>query len=107
MIVRMGRAQNAGRISPVDTPPDVRVTGALPTSLTTFVGRARELDQLRSLFRDGKRLVTLVDIGGIGKTRLAMELGSGADHPLSPLCPVFRPVTSRRTRHPGPSRTPT
>jgi hypothetical protein len=60
MIVRMGRAQNAGRISPVDTPPDVRVTGALPTSLTTFVGRARELDQLQSLFRDGKRLVALV-----------------------------------------------
>jgi predicted ATPase/DNA-binding CsgD family transcriptional regulator len=47
-------------------------------SLTTFVGRERELDELRSLFRAGKRLVTLVGIGGIGKTRLALELGHGA-----------------------------
>jgi predicted ATPase len=78
MIVRMGRAQNTGPDSPVDKPPDVQVTSALPTSLTTFVGRARELDELRSLFREGKRLVTLVGIGGIGKTRLALELGSSA-----------------------------
>ena len=28
------------------------------TSMTSFVGRTRELDELRSLFRDGKRLVT-------------------------------------------------
>jgi predicted ATPase len=56
----------------------VPVTGALPMSLTTFVGRSRELNELRSLFRDGKRLVTLVGIGGIGKTRLAVELGSSA-----------------------------
>jgi len=53
----------------------MEVTGDLPMSLTTFVGRERELDELRSLFRGGKRLVTLVGIGGIGKTRLALELG--------------------------------
>jgi predicted ATPase/DNA-binding CsgD family transcriptional regulator len=47
-------------------------------SLTTFVGRERELDELRSLFQAGKRLVTLVGIGGIGKTRLALELGHSA-----------------------------
>ncbi len=56
----------------------MEVTGDLPMSLTTFVGRERELDELRSLFRDGKRLVTLVGIGGIGKTRLAVELGFNA-----------------------------
>jgi hypothetical protein len=56
----------------------VQVTGDLSTSLTTFVGRERELDELRSPFREGKRLVTLVGIGGIGKTRLALELGFSA-----------------------------
>jgi predicted ATPase/DNA-binding CsgD family transcriptional regulator len=50
----------------------------LPLSLTAFVGRERELDELGSLFRAGKRLVTLVGIGGIGKTRLALELGRSA-----------------------------
>ena len=76
MIVRMGRVRNTGPDSPANKPLDGPITGALPTSLTAFVGRTRELDELRSLFREGKRLVTLVGIGGIGKTRLAMELGS-------------------------------
>src|SRR6266700_1123167 len=78
MIVGMGKAQDPGPGSRVDNPQDVEVTGNLPMSLTTFVGRERELDELRSLFREGKRLVTLVGIGGIGKTRLALELGFSA-----------------------------
>ena len=69
----MGKTQDPGPDSRVDNPQDVEVTGDLPMSLTTFVGRERELDELRSLFREGKRLVTLVGIGGIGKTRLALE----------------------------------
>ena len=54
--------------------------GSVPgqRSLTSFVGRERELGELRSLFREEKRLVTLVGIGGIGKTRLALELGRSA-----------------------------
>jgi predicted ATPase/DNA-binding NarL/FixJ family response regulator len=56
----------------------VEVTGDLPMPLTAFVGRERELGELRSLFRAGKRLVTLVGIGGIGKTRLALELAFSA-----------------------------
>jgi len=79
MIVRVGRAQKTGSDSPVDKRPDMHVTGALPASMTSFIGRSRELDELRSLFRAGKRLVTLVGIGGIGKTRLALELGWSAN----------------------------
>src|SRR5690242_19001049 len=71
----MGKAQPPGPGSRVDNPQDVEVTGDLPMSLTTFVGRERELDELRSLFRGGKRIATLVGIGGIGQTRLALELG--------------------------------
>src|SRR5579863_8219259 len=78
MIAGMGEAQGPRPGSRVDNPQDVQVTGDLPMSLTTFVGRERELDELRSLFRGGKRLVTLVGIGGIGKTRLALELGFSA-----------------------------
>jgi hypothetical protein len=47
-----------------DGQPDVEVTGTLPMSMTTFVGRDQELDEIRSLFREGKRLITLVGIGG-------------------------------------------
>jgi predicted ATPase/DNA-binding NarL/FixJ family response regulator len=78
MIAGMGKAQPPGPGSRVDSPQDMEVTGDLPVSLTSFVGRERELDELRSLFREGKRLVTLVGIGGIGKTRLALELGFSA-----------------------------
>src|SRR5258708_33249970 len=74
----MGKTQGPGPCRRVDHPQDVEVTGDLPMSLTTFVGRERELDELRSLFGEGKRLVTLVGIGGIGKTRLARELGFSA-----------------------------
>lgn len=46
----------------------------LPSPSTAFVGRNQELGQLRQLFDEpGCRLVTLVGLGGIGKTRLAME----------------------------------
>ena len=45
---------------------------ALPVQLTAFVGRERELGQLRQLISHA-RLVTLTGPGGIGKTRLALE----------------------------------
>lgn len=45
----------------------------LPTSLTSFVGRNSERADLRHLLRNS-RLVTLTGSGGVGKTRLALEL---------------------------------
>ena len=45
----------------------------LPAPLTSFVGRARELAELRDLL-ERSRLVTLTGIGGVGKTRLALEV---------------------------------
>ncbi|HEY7603636.1 MAG TPA: tetratricopeptide repeat protein [Gaiellaceae bacterium] len=50
----------------------------LPIEATSFVGRERELDQLRTLL-GGTRLLTLTGAGGAGKTRLALELGRGVD----------------------------
>ena len=45
----------------------------LPVSLTSFVGRDREVRELRDQLRSA-RLLTLFGVGGCGKTRLALEL---------------------------------
>jgi non-specific serine/threonine protein kinase len=49
----------------------------LPAELTSFVGRERELEELRSLLRD-TRLLTLTGAGGSGKTRLALRVAREA-----------------------------
>ena len=51
----------------------------LPASSTSFVGRTRELAELADLLTDpGCRLLTLVGPGGIGKTRLSLEVAAAA-----------------------------
>ena len=45
----------------------------IPTRLSTFIGRSRELADLRRLIGH-TRLITLIGPGGAGKTRLATEL---------------------------------
>jgi predicted ATPase/DNA-binding SARP family transcriptional activator len=47
----------------------------LPAPVDSFVGRERELADVRGLVEDpAVRLVTLVGMGGMGKTRLALEV---------------------------------
>lgn len=57
--------------------------------LTSFVGRAADLDQLDALLRSA-RLVTLIGPGGAGKTRLASEAAerSAGDVCFVPLAPI-------------------
>jgi predicted ATPase/class 3 adenylate cyclase len=48
----------------------------LPAQLATFIGRERELSEVRALVASS-RLVTLTGAGGCGKTRLALQLAAG------------------------------
>jgi predicted ATPase/DNA-binding XRE family transcriptional regulator len=52
----------------------------LPAPLTSFVGRERELAEVPRLL-GGPRLLTLIGLGGIGKTRLALEVAGAAAAP--------------------------
>jgi len=48
--------------------------GNLPASLTSYVGREKEIAEIKRLLRDN-RLVVLTGAGGSGKTRLALKVG--------------------------------
>jgi predicted ATPase/DNA-binding NarL/FixJ family response regulator len=51
----------------------------LPTPLTALVGREREIEHVRALLTDPvTRLVTISGFGGVGKTRLALQLAHDA-----------------------------
>jgi predicted ATPase/class 3 adenylate cyclase/DNA-binding CsgD family transcriptional regulator len=60
--------------------PPLRTTNVVashnfPAQLTSFIGRQKELGEVRQLLT-ANRLVTLTGVGGTGKTRLAVQLAS-------------------------------
>lgn len=55
---------------------DNNLTANLPVPLTTFIGRAKERLQISQLLQNKDvRLLTIIGLGGIGKTRLAIQIG--------------------------------
>jgi predicted ATPase/DNA-binding winged helix-turn-helix (wHTH) protein len=65
-----------------DAEPTRPAHATLPLPLTPLLGRIGELDEIERLFTR-RRLVTITGAGGIGKTRLAIEIG----HRVTPRYP--------------------
>ncbi len=83
---------------PMEFPPlrTLDVPTNLPTQLTSFIGRDREIAEASRLLRD-TRLLTLTGPGGTGKTRLSLQVAAESADAFPdgvffvPLAPVFDP----------------
>ena len=95
-----GLADGFGALRSLDHPA---LRHNLPSQATSFVGRTVELAELRALVSGGSRLVTIAGPGGIGKSRLALQVaadaldGTGDGVWLVELAPVAEPELVTRT----------
>ena len=78
----LGRAEHVFQVmhpALADDFPVLRSLESFPTNLplqvTSFVGRSRELADVIDGF-DDNRIVTITGVGGVGKTRLALQAGA-------------------------------
>ena len=92
----------AGGFPPVDnptvrpSPSDTIHPNNLPVPRTSFIGREKEISEVKNLL-EKNRLLTLTGVGGSGKTRLALETARELleDHPagvwMVGLAPIANP----------------
>ncbi|MGH3967471.1 MAG: ATP-binding protein, partial [Mycobacterium sp.] len=103
-VVQLCHADLVNDFPPLREPKAI-VSQRLPVQLTSFVGRQAELTQVRALLAEN-RLVTVTGAGGVGKTRLAVQIagqlaGEFADGiwyvDLAPITdPTVVPITMAR-----------
>ena len=68
--------ENIRDSQPVEPAQKQALPHNLPAQLTSFIGREKEMAEIKHLFSH-TRLLTLSGVGGTGKTRLALEVASG------------------------------
>lgn len=86
----------------------------LPHQGTSFVGREQELGEVKA-FLAKSRMITLRGMGGLGKTRLSLEVAAESIHafpdgvwfPTSPHCVTRNSFSARRRKRLEFSRSPT
>ncbi len=95
-IFQVRAAGMATDFAPLKSLEDPGLPNNLPAQVTTFVGRDDEIAQVRNLLDDA-RVVTVTGAGGVGKTRLALQVaadlldGSGDGVWLVELAPIVDP----------------
>jgi hypothetical protein len=67
----------------------------LPSELSSFVGRAREIAELPEALA-ATRLLTLTGAGGVGKTRVALERITNWGRSPGPVRPAWRSSPAQR-----------
>ncbi|HJY59237.1 MAG TPA: adenylate/guanylate cyclase domain-containing protein, partial [Streptosporangiaceae bacterium] len=93
-IFQLSVAGLQGEFPPLRSLGNPALANNLPVQLATFIGRERELSEVRALV-GSSRLVTLTGAGGSGKTRLSLQVaadlldGSGDGVWLVELAAVF------------------
>ena len=73
-VVQLCHPDLVNEFPPLRTPKAVAASN-LPVQLTSFLGRDAQLTQLRELLAEN-RVVTLTGAGGVGKTRLAIQVAA-------------------------------
>jgi predicted ATPase/class 3 adenylate cyclase len=91
--------QVAHPLLPADFPPMKSLSttsGNLPRQVTTFVGRDVELARVSAMVRE-RPIVTLTGVGGVGKTRLAVQVAAEVvtDFPAGAWLCELAPVSDR------------
>src|SRR5256885_4988386 len=88
----------ADEAAPAAASTSPAIPHGLPEQRTRFIGRERELTELRGMLAGGARLVTVTRAGGSGKTRLALQAAAGLVDGVRgsvifvPLAPVQEPA---------------
>ena len=99
--IRFARGLSGFPTTPTGSFPGKRLTN-LPTLLTSFIGREKEQQEILDLIRK-YHLVTLVGLGGVGKTRLSLQAAQEAFGMfpdgvwLVDLAPILDPLLVSRT----------
>lgn len=72
LVSQSGRLMGDQSTPPIENAPLARFR-EIPYELTSFIGRRTEITETKHLLTTG-RLVTLIGIGGVGKSRLALQV---------------------------------